>query len=292
VLCTTAPQRVSAGFPLPPRRANLIQRRALELSQTPIQLFPPRLRASAVNSDLLRDNQTLDPAELRTAVNAIPWAHRIDLGHGIVTPGAWNTAEVLPRLHLPADLSGQTVLDIACWDGFYSFAAEQRGAARVLATDSFIWQAGYREGFLLAHRALQSKIEYAEIDVLDLSPERVGTFDIVLFLGLLYHMKHPLLALERAASVTKRLLVVETVIDLLYLPGTALAFYPGTELGNDATNWFGPTPAAVEAMLRSVGFPRVERVWPSPNRLRLWRAMSLFGPKAIKRAVFHAHRDP
>lgn len=232
----------------------------------------------------------MDPAELRKAVNTIRWVHRIDLGQGVITPGEWNTPEVLSRLQLPDHLSGQTVLDVACWDGFYSFAAEQRGAARVLATDSFIWQAGHKEGFLLAHRALQSKVEEAEIDVLDLSPERVGMFDIVLFLGLLYHMKHPMLALERAASVTRRLLIVETVVDL-YLPGKALAFYPGAELGHDETNWFSPTPAALEAMLRAVGFTRVERVWPSAGRLRLWRAMSLFSPKAIKRAVFHAYRD-
>ena len=72
----------------------------------------------------------------------------------------------------------------------------------MLATDSFIWKADHKEGFLLARRGLQSNVEDAEIDVLDLSPERVGVFDIVLFLGLLYHIKHPLLALERAASVT------------------------------------------------------------------------------------------
>jgi len=231
----------------------------------------------------------MDPAELRKAVGAIHhWAHRIDLGQGIVTPGAWNTAEVLPRLQLP-DLSGQTVLDVGCWDGFYSFAAEQRGAARVLATDSYVWKGGQKEGFLLARRALGSKVEDAEIDVMDLSPERVGTFDTVLFLGVLYHMKHPLLALERVASVTRKLLIVETVIDLLYVPGKALAFYPGAELSRDATNWFGPTPAAVVAMLQTVGFSRVERVWPSAGRLGLWRAMSVFGPKSIKRAVFHAH---
>jgi tRNA (mo5U34)-methyltransferase len=232
----------------------------------------------------------MDRRELEKAVSAIRWAHRIDLGQGIVTPGEWNTPEILPRLHLPQDLSGQTVLDVGCWDGFYSFAAEQRGASRVLATDSFIWKAGHKQGFLLARQALDSKVEAAEIDVLDLSPERIGLFDIVLFLGALYHMKHPMLALERVASVTKRLLVVETVIDLLYLPAKALAFYPGSELGEDETNWFGPTPAAVEAMLRAAGFARVERVWPPAGRLLLWRAMSLFGPKSIKRAAYHAYR--
>jgi len=234
-------------------------------------------------------------SELEKAVAGIRWSHRIDLGQGVVTPGLWDTPRMLERLRLPADLSGQTVLDVGCWDGFYSFEAERRGASRVLATDSFIWQGkswGSREGFDLARRALGSRVESLEIDVLDLSPERVGRFDLVLFLGVLYHMKHPLLALERVASVTGRLLVVETVIDLLWAPARALVFYPGDELNQDDSNWFGPTPSAVTAMLRSAGFPRVEMVWPSPARLLLWRAMSLFGPRSIKRAVFHAHRTP
>ena len=233
----------------------------------------------------------LDRAELERAVRAIRWAHRIDVGQGIVTPGRWDTPAILQRLHLPADLTGQTVLDVGCWDGFYSFEAERRGARRVLATDSFTWRRqswGSKEGFDLARRALGSGVEDLEIDVLDLSPDRVGVFDIVLFLGVLYHMRHPLLALERVASVTGKLLIVETVIDLLYLPRPALAFYPGHELNQDDSNWFGPTPGAVEAMLRSAGFRRVERVWPSSSRLLLWRALSLVGPRAIKRAVFQA----
>ena len=230
-------------------------------------------------------------SELRATVDAIPWAHRIDLGNGIITPGEWDTAEGLRRLRMPEDLSGRTVLDVGCWDGFYSFAAERRGAKRVLATDSYVWQSGRKRGFLLAREALGSKVEDREIDVLELSPERIGIFDVVLFLGVLYHMRHPMLALERVASVTGRLLIVETVIDLLWVPGKALAFYPGTELGDDPTNWFGPTPAALEAMLRAAGFARVERVWPPSARLLLWRGMSVFGPKAIKRAVFHAYRD-
>lgn len=234
------------------------------------------------------------PAQFQQEAAAIPWMHRIDLGNGVVTPGKWDTNAVLKRLNLPADLSGQTVLDVGCWDGFYSFEAERRGARRVLATDSFAWRGhcgGSKKGFELARKALSSRVEDLDIDVLELSPSRLGVFDIVLFLGVLYHMKHPMLALECVASVTGRLLVVETVIDLLYVPREALAFYPGNELDRDVTNWFGPTPSAVEAMLRSVGFSRVEMVWPSPSRLALWRALSLFGPKSIKRAVFHAYKE-
>ena len=233
----------------------------------------------------------IERAELQQAVAGIRWAHRIHLGQGIVTPGLWDTPAMLERLRLPQNLSGQTVLDVGAWDGFYSFEAERRGARRVLATDSFTWQRkswGSKDGFELARRALGSRVEDLEIDVLDLSPERAGVFDVVLFLGVLYHMKHPMLALERVASVTGRLLVVETVIDLLYAPRPALAFYPGSELNEDDSNWFGPTPSAVEAMLRTVGYRRVECVWPSPARLLAWRAMSLFAPKSIKRAVWHA----
>ena len=97
----------------------------------------------------------MDPTELRKAVNAIRWAHRIDLGHGIVTPGDWNTPEVLSTLQLPADLSGQTVLDVGCWDGFYSFAAEQRGAA-ARAGYRFVHLAGRPQGRLPAGAAALS----------------------------------------------------------------------------------------------------------------------------------------
>jgi tRNA (mo5U34)-methyltransferase len=239
------------------------------------------------------DHAEPETAELQKAVARIRWAHRIDLGHGVVTPGLWDTPQILNRLRLPEDLRGQSVLDIGCWDGFYSFEAERRGARRVVAADSFTWQRkswGSKEGFELARRVLHSRVEDREIDVLDLAPESIGTFDLVLFLGVLYHMRHPLLALERVASVTRRLLILETVIDLLYVPGNALRFYPGSELNQDDSNWFGPTPSAVKAMLGSVGFVRVEMVWPSAPRLLLWRGMSLFSPKAVKRAVFHAYK--
>lgn len=228
-------------------------------------------------------------AELQEAVSRIQWVHRIDVGQGIVTPGTWDTETVLQRLQLPDDLTGKSVLDAGCWDGFYSFAAERRGAARVLATDEFVWRRGLRAGFDLAPQALHSRVEPREIDVLDLRPETVGTFDIVLFLGGLYHMRHPMLALDRLAAVTRELLVVETVVDLLFLPTTrALKFYPSSELGGDDTNWFAPTPLGMEAMLRAAGFARVKLVWPSIGRLRWWRVQSLAGAKAVKRVVFHA----
>jgi tRNA (mo5U34)-methyltransferase len=218
---------------------------------------------------------------LPEAVAKISWFHRIDLGNGIVTPGVDDSPRKLKHLKMPEDLRGMTVLDIGALDGFFSFAAERRGASRTLATDSFCWRGeggGTKAGFELARRALASKVEDREIEVLDLSPETIGVFDVVLFLGVLYHMRHPLLALERVFSVTGKLLILETHTALPWCRQPAMRFYPGAELRHDPSNWWGPNPAAVEAMLRTVGFSRVEivaRYRPKLRRNRLvvhaWR---------------------
>lgn len=201
--------------------------------------------------------------QVRTEVKKINWWHSIDLGNGIVTPGEYDTRTLLDRIGLPADLRGLTVLDIGAWDGYMSFEAERRGASRVLATDSYVWRNNVRAGkggFEFARSALRSKVEDMDIDVMDLTPERVGTFDIVLFLGVLYHLRHPLLALERVRSVTKKLLIMETHVDLLQIQRPAMAFYPGMELNNDPTNWCGPNEACCIAMLKNVGFRNIRVV--------------------------------
>ena len=191
------------------------------------------------------------------ATQEINWWHQIELPDGTVTPGHDQSAAKLESLHLPS-LAGKSVLDVGALDGYFSFAAERLGAARVLATDSYMWQQpGGRNGFEYARSALGSKVEDREIDVLDLSPEAVGTFDVVFFLGVLYHMRHPLLALERVASVTRELCVVETLTDLTFLRRPAAAFYPGRTMG-DATNWWAPNRAGLLGLLREAGFQRVE----------------------------------
>jgi len=217
----------------------------------------------------------LSPEALRAAVARIRWYHRIDLGHGIVTPGEADNLNVLKRLRLPKSFAGQTVLDVGAWDGFFSFEAERRGASRVLATDWFCWGGpgwGTKDGFGLAREVLHSRVEDREIDVLDLSPDSVGMFDIVLCLGVLYHMQHPLLALERVASVTRTLLILETHADMLSTRRPACAFYPNDELNRDPTNWWGPNPQALEWMLRTVGFRKIEVVW-QPRPVLLMRLL-------------------
>jgi tRNA (mo5U34)-methyltransferase len=242
-------------------------------------------------------------ADVRAEAARVNWFHSIELEPGFVTPGRADTRAQVPRLHLP-DLRGKTVLDVGAWDGFFSFEAERRGAARVVALDTFSWQergsGTGKAGFELARRALGSAVEDVDVEVLDIAPETVGgTFDVVLFLGVLYHLRHPLLALERLRSVCNDLLVLETHVDLLGTRRPAAAFYPGTELEDDWTNWWGPNPAAVNGMLAAAGFRDVRRVHPRswlPGRgaraLRALRGTGGTRPRHAVlrqgRAVFHA----
>lgn len=217
----------------------------------------------------------MDIEALKREVARIRWFHRMDLGHGIVTPGENSTQQTLSRLGFPDSFAGLTVLDVGAWDGFYSFEAERRGAVRVLATDHFCWSGagwGTKQGFELARRVLNSRVEDRDIDVLDLSPESVGVFDVVLFTGVLYHMRHPLLALERVASVTGRWLILETALDMLWSRRPALAFYPKDDLNRDWTNWFAPNLAALEAMLRTVGFQTIKLISNYSLPVRIARA--------------------
>ena len=230
------------------------------------------------------------------------------------------TRKTLTDIRMPEDLAGRTVLDVGAWDGFYSFAAERRGAARILATDSFCWGGegwGTKAGFLFARDALQSKVEDLDIDCMDIAPDTVGTWDVVLFMGVLYHLKNPLEALERMASVTNELLIVETLVDTRAGDERPLlTFYPGAELHGDPTNWFGPNVRAVTAMLDVAGFARIDVLHVEPvkphlngNRwhsalARLRTRMASAGRTSTRRrnetipwrdlgrAVFHAWKEP
>lgn len=229
-----------------------------------------------VERSLLRNEDIMNLNDLKKEVAKIKWFHTINLGNGIITPGVDNSFEKLKRIGLSGNLKGMTVLDIGAWDGFFSFEAERRGASHVLATDLWSGETGHgKEGFDLARRVLNSKVEDKEIDVLDISPKTVGVFDLVLFLGVLYHLRHPLLALERVFSVTRKQLILETHVSLLGCKRPVMVFYPGTELDNSPYNWWGPNRAAVEAMLKTVGFRKVEVVWQDSLARRVGRTIKL-----------------
>ena len=232
-------------------------------------------------------------AELAEKIGRYDWFHTIDFGNGVVSKGHC-TAEVLRAkadCYFSVPPRGRTVLDIGCWDGYFSLEALRRGATRVLATDHYVWHNQWDRGsFDLVRERLAPELQVKDIDVFDISPATVGTFDFVLFTGVLYHTRHPLLALEHAASVCTDVLVVETVLDAVKLPCPAMVFYPGSELKQDPSNWWGPNRPCVEAMLRDLGFTDVAFT-PTPIP-RKWSVFDRFwrNPAITPRGVFHARR--
>ncbi len=204
------------------------------------------------------------------------WRHRIVLPDGSVTPGSQNNLEQLQRLGLPEDLKGKSVLDIGCSDGFFSFECEKRGAARVVAIDDF--SSVYIDspsGFQVAHELLKSKVEFVPGDFLDMDLASLGPFDLVLFLGVMYHLRHPLYALDKLAEVCNDQIIVETevvpersgwkwqLLDPLLseaIPEAYMVFIEGSEINRDPTNWWVQSRSCVEGMLRSCGFCDVKTV--------------------------------
>jgi tRNA (mo5U34)-methyltransferase len=195
------------------------------------------------------------PAELHDLSRRIPWWHSIHLGEGFVTRGSKSVsiAEEMARWKFPADLTGQSVLDIGCNDGGYAIAALERGASRVLAIDEMLTD-GMR--FLLEHRLFA--FEFRRMDLLSDEFLRLPVFDFVIFAGVLYHLQNPVEGLRRVRRVTGRLALVETHIDERVTALPAMVYYEGAELNDDPTNWWGPNRLCVEAMLRTVGFSTVE----------------------------------
>jgi tRNA (mo5U34)-methyltransferase len=221
------------------------------------------------------------------------WFHSIPLSKDVVTPGR-KSLDVLRReqslLALP-DLRGKSVLDIGAYDGFFSFATEKLGASRVVALDHYVWSvdmAGYmndwreskrtgatlpspadsrhfrpaelpgRKPFDLARRALDSKVEPVVGDFMTMDLAPLGRFDVVLFLGVLYHLEDPLTAVRRLRSVVAPggLVVIETeAMEVLGMSRWCYwEFYPGQELNNDPSNWWVPNARALEGMCRAAGF--------------------------------------
>ena len=224
----------------------------------------------------------MNKTELRERIRDYKWFHSIDFGDGIVTTGYWSPKmqkQDAKTLFRPIKISGASVIDIGAWDGFYSFEAKRRGAATVLATDHFVWsgdpQFHGRETFDLAREALGLEVKALDIDVPDLSPEHVGTFDVVLFLGVFYHLFDPIDGLRRAASLAREVLVVVTHIDLAEIERPAMVFYPGNELAGDPTNWWGPNVPLMHALLKQFGFARVDYTSKPRPIFHAWRSDAL-----------------
>jgi len=196
-------------------------------------------------------------------MSAKGWYHSIELPDGNVVQGLIGVNALKGRLAafpIPASLTGKRVLDVGAWTGWCSFEMERRGAG-VLAVDCVDF-----EEFHEAHRMLGSRVEHRLLDVDELTPATVGLFDYVLFFGVLYHLRNPLLGLEKICAITTDTAFVETFVTDDGSGPCTMEFYETTELGGQIDNWFGPTVQCALALCRSAGFARVKLEYLSDRR--------------------------
>ena len=227
----------------------------------------------------MNPSDTPDPAsELRRQIDALgDWFHNIDID-GVPTAPNHFLGDY-PRVKwrsfsdaIPADLSGRTVLDIGCNGGFYAIEMKRRGATRVLAVDTderYLTQARFAAG------RCGQEIEFRQLSVYDVGA-LAERFDVVLFMGVLYHLRHPLLALDLIREhVADDLLVFQSMqrgseavapvaqdydfwdLDHFDAPGYPKLHFVENAYSGDRTNWWVPNRACTEAMLRAGGF-RIE----------------------------------
>lgn len=230
--------------------------------------------------------------ELTAKVNSYPhWYHRIYLGQGIYTHNRTPTHEGIWKLLrelFPIDLKGSSVLDIGCNAGFFSIQMKLLKAGRVLGIDSkenFIQRIPEKKGisqklpdyYYLEQAEFCRQIWNLDIEYMALDATHINmlneTFDIVLFMGILYHLRNPFRVLEDIGKLTKDVIVVETEVispndknQVFVHHGPTgkikktkttqgiMKFVEGDELNSDDTNWWIPDTECVKGMLRVSGF--------------------------------------
>jgi len=228
----------------------------------------------------MRDTNTTEaPGPIESRVRALGrWFHNLDLGGVQTAPdhflGDYPRVKWREFEHaIPADLRGKTVLDIGCNAGFYSIEMKRRGAARVVAVDS---DERYLAQARLAAEVTGSEIEFRRLSVYDVG-ELAERFDLVLFMGVFYHLRHPLLALDLLNEhAVGDLLVFQSMLrgsdevmavaedypfgdtDPFDDPRFPRLYFVERKYAADPTNWWIPNRSAAEALLRSAGFEIVD----------------------------------
>lgn len=248
------------------------------------RLLPPAMTDGAAFTRTLESayrrmvDDSASGSSLARRVAAQPyWYHKIELPGGVVTPG-WAPIS-RDAYRVPDDLTGLRVLDVGAWDGYWTFLALQRGAREVVAIDDFSDYLGSLkdsdrrawENFDLCREALgydESRCRRQEMSVYDASEERLGRFDVIFFFGTLYHLRHPLLVLDRLAALCDREIYVESAILDDFSPyrgglghgypgEMVMEFYPDNQYGNNRTNWWVPSLQCLVHMVRAAGFSQV-----------------------------------
>lgn len=219
--------------------------------------------------------------------SSIIWYQRFELAPGISTPGHHDIEATMKAAGVPDDLSGLSVLDIGTCNGGAAFIAERRGASRVVGVDLYEPTVF---GFRKIADELGSSAEFKRATVYDLPQVLQSDFDVVFFFGVLYHLRHPLLAIDALRQLTRASLHIETAVNGA---DSGIDFYPRQYQG-DSSNWFVPSSACVLDWLQSSGFDaELTASWSSgdshratiaarPSKdLPLWRQQSYELPVSV-----------
>jgi len=231
--------------------------------------------------------------ELAKILSSFEWHQKWEARPGVFTPGTNSVERLFTGCGIPADLTGKRVLDLGAWNGCCSFECERRGAERVVALSL---EDPDETGFNALKHYLGSHVEYVEGSVYSLLPDELGLFDTVLFFGVLYHLRYPLLAFDQIHNVARgevfvethviderlrlrrKLPLVETLLPKLLATTPVWRQYGDYELHpEDRSNWFGPNIAAVVEGMNSAGFD--------------CRFLKREGDRATFRAKWHKHRE-
>jgi tRNA (mo5U34)-methyltransferase len=198
----------------------------------------------------------MTPKEAKALVASVPhWHQQFEIFPGLITPGSYQPSFLLEKIHLPADLTGQRVLDVGTSDGFFALECVRRGAS-VVAID---YRSKQDHGFHVMEQLNSVDIEYHQMNIYDLADRKLGQFDIVLFMGVLYHLPDMIRALHIIRGCSRGVVYLETHSENDFCRDVAAArYYTANSLAKDHTNFWAPNRLCVLDMLYDTGFD-VER---------------------------------
>ena len=223
--------------------------------------------------------------QLKEEAEKIQWWHSIPLiseeGTIYVTNGMVNhcSEEIAThRFGMPESLEGKTVLDIGCWDGYFSFLAEKRKAKSVMGIDMLqgcSHQEQGTQGFEFAKKALKSKVEFQKKSLQEFALSTDKKFDVTFYYGVLYHVENPIEELKHLSKLTKEYTLIETAIS--QKNNDSIPYWEFNHgFDNDPTNFWYPNLSGLAAALIYVGFESIEVIWNDGIRATV---------KAIKKAT-------
>jgi tRNA (mo5U34)-methyltransferase len=179
------------------------------------------------------------------------WHQRFHLSEKVLAPGVNDIEWLFDQAGVPASLEGASVLDVGTTNGGAAFIAEMRGATRVVAVDIYDPD---RFGFDEIRTELGSQVDFVKGSVYQLPELLNEQFDVVLFLGVLYHLRHPLLAIDSLRRLTRGVLYLETAVSGEPADPPRSDFYRRDELNADSSNWFAPSISCLGDWVESSGF--------------------------------------